>query len=220
MRVAKGFATGNGRRKGVLGFAVGLGLRCGFGRACGGEVAVILDDGWGYVSAAGAAAAKLYFNTGGGGGDNTAADESRAAGARGNDECGDGGGKTNVVGSRDCDCILQVLLATGNAGGITSVSNDSSSLSANPDPSPEDERLDTRVFLLAPAFPTTVGLTGDLRGDLRGDFSEDGVLWVLKDGSRGGFLRSRLGRWRGRGLWLLVLVLPRVVQVLAGARRA
>lgn len=59
---------------------------------------------------------------------------------------------------------------TGNAGDITSVSKDGSSLS--PKPSPDDERLDTRVLRLLPAFPafpTTVGLPGDFLGDFRGD---------------------------------------------------
>lgn len=55
-------------------------------------------------------------------------------------------------------------MATGKAGGITSVSNEGSSLSARP--SPDDDRLGTRAFRPVPALPTTVGLPGDLRGDL------------------------------------------------------
>lgn len=135
------------------------------------------------VDGCGNGAGRLSVNAGGSIAAAGIAAESKLAGARGKDECGDGGGKTNVVGSSDWDIVLvNVPILTGNAGGgITSVSYESSSLSATPSPSPDEERRETRVFRLVPAFPTTVGLTGDLRGDLRGgDFRKTDCWYSLK----------------------------------------
>jgi hypothetical protein len=110
-------------------------------------------DGWGSAT----------IGAGGCNGGNTVEDNN--AGARGNDECGDGGGNTKDVGSSDCDSVP--TLGTRNAEGMNSVSNAGSSLSAKP--SPEDDRLETRIFRPAPALPTTTsGLEGDFRGDLCG----------------------------------------------------
>jgi len=107
-------------------------------------------------------------------------EESKAGAARGSEECGDGGGRTNDVGRRDWDNgpgpIPPVVLAlrTGKAGGsgITSVSNDGSS-----------DRLDVRAFRFAPLEPalptTTVGFPGDLRGDFPGDLRGD-LGWDLR----------------------------------------
>ena len=108
--------------------------------------------------------------------------EDSNAGALGSDECGDGGGNTNEVGSKDCGIVP--TFATGNAGGITSVSNAGSSPLANP--RPDDDRLETRIFRPAPALPTTVCLGGDLRGDFRGDLD-----------LCGDDLRNTVGYWPG-----------------------
>lgn len=112
-------------------------------------------------------AGRLYVNAGSGiEAAGIATEESKPTVARGKDECSDGGGKTNVVESSDWDIVLvSVPILTGNTGGIIFVSCESSSLSASPSPSPDEER---RVIRFMPAFPTTVGLTGDSRGDLRG----------------------------------------------------
>ena len=87
-----------------------------------------------------------------------------SAGCVGKEACGEGGGRTNELGSSDAARGLRNVGA-GNGGGITSVSYAGTTLTAD-----ANDRRETRVIFLGLALPTLI-FAGDFLGDFRGDFT-------------------------------------------------
>lgn len=142
MRCAKGLATGKGRR------------------AAGGVDGAISvdseldddDDGIELVTDEDDEASGGEMGAAGG-----------SAGRVGKEACGEGGGRTNELGSSDAARGLRNVGA-GKGGGMTSVSYAGTTLTGDAN--------DRRVIFLGLALPTLI-FTGDFLGDLRGDFTGD-----------------------------------------------